>query len=206
MAWTVNWEGGFVVGGDDSQSLTPNFRLKEFRKSDGSVRVHRELVSALQMLRDCFGKTLSIRTTDDDGLGAVVSADPITELLQAAERVKAHQLFSGAEEQGGAVHFTIPDPDHLPDIELAQALETAFSVTSAFETSGDKFQQVAGNFDGAGISFGPAQMNFKSGTLVPLFKQFQAADEKALQLCFVDSVNYQEWLKVMSLPVSGQIE
>ena len=61
----------------------------------------------------------------------------------------------------------------LPPIDLEQALETAFSVTSAFETAGDKFQQVTGNFDGAGLSFGPAQVNFGTGTLVPLFRAFK---------------------------------
>ena len=65
MIWTVEWDGGFVVGGDDNRRLTPNFRLKEFRAPDGTVRVHRELVSALQMLRDRYGKSLAIRSTDD---------------------------------------------------------------------------------------------------------------------------------------------
>ena len=47
--WTVNWDGDFVVGGDGNQRLTPAFRLKEFRHADGSVRVHRELVSLVQV-------------------------------------------------------------------------------------------------------------------------------------------------------------
>jgi hypothetical protein len=205
MVWKVDWDGGFVVGGDGSRRLTPSFRLKEFRKPDGSIRVHRELVSALQMLRDSFGKALSVRRTDEDGLGATVSGEPIQELLQAAERVKAHHLFNRVEEQKGIVHLVIPDPDRLPEIELAQALETAFSITAAFETSGDKFQQVAGNFDGAGVSFGPAQVNFKSGTLAPLFKKFQAADENAFRECFTDADDYEEWVKVMNSPVSEQI-
>lgn len=205
MIWKVDWNGGFVVGGDGNRRLTPSFRLKEFLRPDGSIKVHRELVSALQMLRDSFGKPLAVRSTDSDGLGAVVAGEPVAELLQAAERVKAHHLFTLVEKQKGSVHLTIPDPERLPEIELAQALETAFSITAAFETSGDKFQQVAGNFDGAGISFGPAQVNFKSGTLVPLFKKFQAADERAFGACFDDADDYEEWVKVMNSTVDDQI-
>jgi ribonucleoside-diphosphate reductase beta chain len=37
-------------------------------------------------------------------------------------------------------------------------------VTAGFETSGDPYLQVPGNFDGAGLSFGPLQANFKTGT------------------------------------------
>ena len=62
--WSVDWDEEFVVGGDGNRRLTPSFRLKEFRRPDGTVRVHRELVSALQLLRDRFGKPLSVRSTD----------------------------------------------------------------------------------------------------------------------------------------------
>jgi hypothetical protein len=93
----------------------------------------------------------------------------------------------------------------LPDIELEQALESAFSVTSSFETSGDRFQQVSGNFDGAGLSFGPAQWNFGSGTLVPLFRAFETADAGSLRACFTDPLDYEEWQRVLGLPVAAQI-
>jgi hypothetical protein len=88
---------------------------------------------------------------------------------------------------------------------LEQALETAFLVTSAFETAGDKFQQVTGNFDGAGLSFGPAQVNFGSGTLIPLFRKFKAADDSALRSCFTDEDDYDDWLRVMDLPIAEQV-
>jgi hypothetical protein len=130
----------------------------------------------------------------------------VTELLAAAEGVKAHRLFDQVKEQGDEVHVRIPNPDRLPEIELAQALETAFSVTSGFETSGDRFQQVTGNFDGAGISFGPVQWNFKSKTLAPLFGKFKEADESALRACFTDEIDYEEWLKVLDLTVEQQIK
>jgi len=205
MVWSVTWDKGFVVGGDGNRRLTPNFRLKEFCNPEGNVRVHRELVSALQMLRERFGQTISIERTDDDGLGATVGGDPLPTLLETANRVLARHVFDQVSEDDGHLHVRIPDPSQLPDIGLEQALETAFSITSAFETSGDRFQQVTGNFDKAGLSFGPAQWNFRSRTLVPLFRKFQSADEPALKACFSDAVDYEEWLKVMDLPVDEQI-
>lgn len=204
--WTVDWQGGFVVGGDGNRRLTPSFRLKEFRKPDGSVRVHRELVSALQLLRDRFGKSLSLKGTDADGLTAIVAGEPAAELLAAAEALRDRRVFASASRGDGGVRVSIPDPDSLPLIDLEQALETAFSVTAAFETAGDKFQQITGNFDGAGLSFGPAQVNFGTGTLLPLFKKFMAADEAALRACFTDPDDYDEWRGVMNLPIPKQIE
>jgi hypothetical protein len=206
MVWNVTWDKGFIVGGDGNRRLTPNFRLKEFQSESGSVRVHRELVSALQMLRARFGRSISVSKTDDDGLGAKLAGHSVTELLAAADRVMAHHLFDHVVQQGDEVHVRIPNPDRLPEIELEQALETAFSVTSGFETSGDRFQQVTGNFDGAGISFGPVQWNFKSKTLAPLFRKFEETDESALRACFTDEIDYEDWLKVLNLPVDQQIE
>ncbi len=199
MVWQVEWDGGFVVGGDDGRRLTPNFRLREFRRGDGSVRVHRELVSALQLLRNQFAQPISIRDVDLDGLGALLGAGSTADLLAAADRLEAHHLFATANAEGGQVWVRIPDPEDLPPIGLAQALETAFSVTSAYETTGDKFQQVTGNFDGAGLSFGPAQVNFKTGTLEPLFAEFRAADEAALAGCFGAGDDWHEWLRVLAL-------
>ena len=206
MVWNVTWDKGFIVGGDGNRRLTPNFRLKEFQSESGSVRVHRELVSALQMLRERFGQSISVSKTDDDGLGAKLAGHSVTELLAAADRVMAHHLFDQVVQQGDEVHVRIPNPDRLPEIELEQALETAFSVTSGFETSGDRFQQVTGNFDGAGISFGPVQWNFKSKTLAPLFRKFEETDGTALRACFTDEIDYEDWLKVLDLPVDQQIE
>jgi hypothetical protein len=204
--WTVDWDRGFVVGGDGNRRLTPSFRLKEFRKPDGSVRVHRELVSALQLLRDRFGKSLSVKRTEADGLAAVVAGDPSVELLGAAEVLRERRVFETVTGDGDGISVSIPSPDNLPPIDLEQALETAFSVTAAFETAGDKFQQITGNFDGAGLSFGPAQANFGTGTLVPLFRKFRAADETALSECFTDPDDYDEWRRVMDLSIPKQVD
>jgi hypothetical protein len=201
----VDWDGDFVVGGDGTRRLTPNFRLKEFRQPDGSVRVHRELVSALQLLRDRAGRQLTVRETEADGLAAVVTGESAAQLLGAAEALKTRGTFAAVEKRGDGVRVAIPAPGQLPTINLEQALETAFSVTSAFETAGDRFQQITGNFDGAGLSFGPAQVNFGTGTLVPLFQAFRDADEAALGRCFGDPDDYDDWLRVMKLPVAEQI-
>ncbi len=205
MAWQVDWDGKFVVGGDGNRRLTPNFRLKEFKDPAGKVRVHRELVSALQLLRLSFGKSIKIVSSESDGLGAVIAGKPVAELLKAADRVKGHRLFEQVVQKGDEVHVRIPDPERLPQIDLEQALETAFSITSAFETTGDRFQQVTGNFDGAGISIGPAQWNFGSGTLEPLFRAFIAADESSLSACFTDEDDRQEFLGVLDLPTKQQV-
>jgi hypothetical protein len=65
-------------------------------------------------------------------------------------------------------------------------------VTAAFETAGDPFQQVTGNFDKAGLSFGPLQMNFGTGTLQELFRRFAARDNSQLYLLRNAPVNRAE--------------
>jgi len=204
--WTVNWDGDFVVGGDGNQRLTPAFRLKEFRNADGSVRVHRELVSALQLMRDRLGRSLSVKRTNADGFAAVVSADNAPDLRAAAVAIRDRGIFTTIDVEPDGLGVRIPLPERLPPLGLDEALETAFSVTAAFETAGDKFQQITGNFDGAGLSFGPAQVNFGSGTLVPLFRKFLAADESSVRACFPDSDDYDDFMQVLSVPAPQQIQ
>jgi len=132
--WSVDWDGGFVVGGDGNRRLTPSFRLKEFRKPDGTVRVHRELVSALQLLRDRFGRSIAVRRTEPDGLGAVVSGEPIALLRDTANRFNAQGLFASVGPHSDGVAVRIPPIEQLSSIDLDQALETAFSVTSASDS------------------------------------------------------------------------
>jgi len=204
--WTVNWDGDFVVGGDGNQRLTPSFRLKEFRKADGSVRVHRELVSALQLVRERLGQSLSVVRTQPDGFGAVVSGDSAPDVRAAAVAIRDRGIFTTIDVEPDGFGVRIPLPERLPPLGLDEALETAFSVTAAFETAGDKFQQITGNFDGAGLSFGPAQVNFGSGTLVPLFRKFIAADQNALRACFSDPDDYDDFMNVLDLPAPQQIQ
>jgi len=202
--WAVNWDGEFVVGGEDNIRLTPAFRVREFRDAGGAVRVHRELVSALQLLRDRLGRPLSVKRVVSNGLGAVVSCDRPDDLRAAARGLCDRHVFVTFEAVTDGFHVEIPDTE-LPAVGLDQALETAFSVTAAFETSGDRFQQITGNFDGAGLSFGPAQMNFKSGTLTALFAEFRRQDEAALRSCFSDPDDYDDLLRVLASPAAAQI-
>lgn len=205
MVWAIEMDGELVVGGDPGRRLTPNFRLREFQRKSGGVRVHRELVSVLQILRDRHGRSVEIVDTDPDGLGATIEAAPRDALRRSADTLAGAGLFAAVAQRDDGVHVRVPDPQSLPEIDLEQALETAFSVTAGFETSGDRFQQITGNFDGAGLSFGPAQWNFASGTLVPLFERFAARDEGALQAAFADPDDYAEWQRVLALPEAQQI-
>jgi hypothetical protein len=205
MAWSVEWDGGFVVGGDGQRRLTPSFRLREVTRADGSVRIHRELVSALQMLRDELGGPVKVHDVGPDGLAALVEAEPAAALAAAGETLVKARVLDATTAEGTALRVRIPDPAALPAVDLEQVLSAAFSVTAGFETSGDRFQQVTGNFDGAGLSFGPAQVNFGTGTLPPLFAAFREADEGALRAAFSDPTDYEEWLQVLERPVAEQI-
>src|SRR5688500_18181595 len=93
MGLSVEQDGCILVGGDVTRRLTPSFRLKEFVKPDGSIRVHRELVAGIQLLRNRFGRPVSVKRTDADGLGAVVSGQPAAELVEVAGRV-ARKVFA----------------------------------------------------------------------------------------------------------------
>jgi hypothetical protein len=64
MAGTIQMQDDFITGGAANSLITPNFRLKEFTKPDGTIFIHRELVSGLQILRE--------------QLGAAISVDPLT--------------------------------------------------------------------------------------------------------------------------------
>ena len=68
-----------------------------------------------------------------------------------------------------AVSASIPDPDSLPRIDLERRLETAFR-SPPHSRPRRKVSADYGQIDGAGLSFGPAQVNFGTGTLPPLFK------------------------------------
>lgn len=117
MVWRVEWDGQFIVGGDDRRRLTPNFRLQEFKSGDGNFQVHRDLVSALQILRTRFGHSISAREVEADGLVALISSKPHGSLAKAAERAGQQKLFSTTESQEDRVRVAIPDPNCAPPSE-----------------------------------------------------------------------------------------
>ena len=58
-------------------------------------------------------------------------------------------------------------PDHLPPDDW---VETALQITGSFESSGDPFGGVSGDFDHQGISLGVLQWNIGQGSLQPLVR------------------------------------
>ena len=206
MAKGLKYENDYLVGGPAKASVTPNFQLNEYAGADGSVRIHRELVASIQVLRNAFGAPIKIAgVAPVGGLGKNLQgrflwlkADNLAGLQAAATQLIKDGHFIRVEASGGALYVEMPDPDNLPPLVPEKALDLAIAVTAGFETSGDPHLQVTGNFDGAGLSFGPLQVNFKSGTLQELFRRFQARDEARLRACF--GALWPEWQQVLSLP------
>lgn len=201
----IEYQDDFIVGGSPTARLTPNFRLKEFTDRRGRVFIHRELVAALQRLRDDIGTPIAIKTIDPPavnatarGLGIVVdNADP-QGFARAAQRMKRERYFRRVESNRGGLYLEIPDPRELPPLSAELAFDCGMQVTAAYETSGDPYQQVTGNFDGAGLSFGPIQCNLKTGTLQDLFRRFRGEDESRLQACFAnDAQAYRDFWRVL---------
>jgi len=198
-------QNDYIEGGDPNYRLTPNFTLREFMRSDGTVRVHRELVAALQILRERLGQSIRVDPAAPpaamrpavDGLGIRVQADDLDRLHRLAMELIDQGYLSRLQRQGDTLYLVIPSPDRLPPIAAKLAFECGVQVTAAFETSGDPFQQVTGNFDSAGLSFGPIQCNLKSGTLQELFRRMRGEDEARLKRCFGNEADYAEFWRVL---------
>ncbi|MEE9204023.1 MAG: hypothetical protein V3U08_03325 [Nitrospirales bacterium] len=213
LAMALIYDGNFIVGGPANTRVSPNFRLRELTRKNGTVKVHRELVSALQILRDRFGAGISVKSMSprgELGVGSVglfawISAVDIDRLAELVEYFKAEGYFRDVERDSDLLYVNIGDPQSLPPIDVTDALQNAVQVTAGFETSGDPFQQVTGNFDGAGLSFGPSQVNFGTGTLVPLFDKFKQVDEDALMDCFSNEQYYMKWQRILDNPRAKQI-
>ncbi|MDO9225598.1 MAG: hypothetical protein Q8M09_06160 [Pseudomonadota bacterium] len=206
MAKGLRYQNDYLIGGPARVWVTPNFKLSEYAGSDGRMRVHRELVNSVQMLRDALGTPLGIAgMAAADGLGQGLegrfvwlgAADTSTLEAKARQLMKAGD-FIRVEPRGARLYVEMPDPEHLPALDAERALDRAIAVTAGFETSGDPYLQVTGNFDGAGLSFGPLQVNFKTGTLQEMFRRFLARDEARLIACF--GPLWPEWQRVLRLP------
>lgn len=206
MASGLKYEDDYLIGGPARARVTPNFQLSEYARANGTVRVHRELLSAVQRVREELGTGVSIAgVAPRGGLGAGVegrfvwlkAADPVA-LADAARRVARDGWLARVEPRGEQVYVEMHDPSKLPELAAERALDLAIAVTAAFETSGDPYLQVTGNFDGAGLSFGPLQVNLGTGTLQELFRRFAARDEAALRACFGGL--WDEWQRMLRLP------
>lgn len=208
----LTYDRDYIVSGRATDAITPNFKVKEFADG-GTVFVHRELVGALQELRDGLGAPIAIqglaargtRGRDHRGCFAFLRTADMEGLTRHAERLVAATFLGAAERVGGDLYVQLPDPEHLPPLPADNALERAVRVTAAYETSGDPFQSAAGNFDGAGLSFGPLQVNFGTGTLPALFARFKMVDEAGLAACFPRADHFAEWQGVLAAPRARQI-
>lgn len=206
MAKGLKYENDYLIGGPAKSWVTPNFQLSEYAGADGKVRMHRELVASVQVLRNDLGKSISVAgVAPAGGLGnglqgrfVWLTADDMAALEAVANRLLKDGHFSRVAAKGGKLYVEMPDPAALPAILPERALDLAIAVTAGFETSGDPYLQVTGNFDGAGLSFGPLQVNFGTGTLQEMFRRFKARDERRLQACFGNL--WPEWQRVLALP------
>jgi|GEM_PF-2863423 len=206
MASGLKYADDYLIGGPARARVTPNFLLSEYARADGTVRVHRELLAAVQRVRDELGTGVSIAgVAPRGGLGAGIegrfvwlkAADPVA-LADAAHRVARDGWLARVEPRGDLIYAEMHDPSKLPALAAERALDLAIAVTAAFETRGDPYLQVTGNFDGAGLSFGPLQVNLGTGTLQALFRRFAARDEAALRACF--GALWDEWQRMLRLP------
>ena len=101
---------------------------------------------------------------------------------------------------GAFLWLDMPDPADPPLIFPERAFDYALRVTAAYETSGDPYLQVTGNFDQMGLSFGPIQLNLGTGTLQELFRRLRARDEDLLRRCFDNDHHYEEFRQVLDGP------
>ncbi|MES9969226.1 MAG: hypothetical protein ABW092_04275 [Candidatus Thiodiazotropha sp.] len=205
MVGNVQIENDFIIGGNANARVTPNFRLKEFYRSNGKVRVHRELAAALQILRENLAASITIdprrsvtlTKPSDNGLFVVIGADDPERLLKEAMKLLRQGYFSRCEPISNRLYVELPDPLKLPRISPKLAFDCGVKVTAAFETSGDPYLQVTGNFDKAGLSFGPIQCNLKTGTLQELFRYFRGENVSRLRRCFSDPDDYTAFWKLL---------
>lgn len=145
------------------------------------------------MVRDQVG-ALKIRSVRPHGvprgLGASVSGSDAELTLSAAKELVSQGIFEQAiQAASGSVVVSVP-PDRQSSIKPVFAFECGLQVVADYETRGDAYSQITGNFDGAGLSFGVIQFNFKSGTLQELFIRFRAEDEQGLRACFDTEEQY----------------
>lgn len=90
------------------------------------------------------------------------------------------------------------DPATIKD--EATMKENMLSLTSLFETSTDypdNFGVTAGNFDGAGLSHGAIQFNFKSGTLQPIWKDLINQHSDVVRAAITNQADYNYFVDLV---------
>jgi hypothetical protein len=202
----ITYDNDFIVAGSANSRLTPNFKVKEFFDRGGKIHIHRELVAALQILRDRMGTAITIQQLEPaaplnpgvKGRCIVVGSTDTERLAKAGRELNRDKYVSRVAAANGDLYLEIPDSAAMPPIKPETAFDCGMQVTAAYETSGDPYQQVTGNFDGAGLSFGPIQCNLGTGTLQELFRRFRGENEPLLRICFKDGdPDYRAFWKVL---------
>jgi hypothetical protein len=202
----ILYDNDFIVDGSAKSRLTPNFKVKEFFDREGKIHIHRELVAALQILRDRMGTAVTIQQLEPaaslnpgaKGRCIVVGSTDAEKLAKAGRKLNRDKYVSRVAAANGDLYLEIPDSAAMPPIKPETAFDLGMQVTAAYETSGDPYQQVTGNFDGAGLSFGPIQCNLGTGTLQELFRRFRGENEPLLRICFKDDdLDYRAFWKVL---------
>jgi hypothetical protein len=204
--------GRCVTGTNPSEpnpQISPNFSLRELARADKTYFIHPNLILTLQNIRNLVGQGITVVRVDEDGQGtrgfcATIRAANTAALRQICLDFAQAGIISKQSEGQGEFFFegrTSP----LDRMSLEDAMEVAFYVTTGFETSGDPFQQVTGNFDKAGISFGPSQVNFSTGTLIQLFRRLEHVSSEKLQQCFGAGSDWLEWRELWEKPVARQL-
>ena len=205
---------GYITGGKSAARVTPNFQLRELARSDGSVFVHRDLVRSLQLLRTNYGAPVRVAGhnaagglgSGKRGLFLWLSADDMDALEKHATKLLRDNSLSAVQPKGNRLYVESHEPGHLPAVSARPAFAQALTVTATYETGGNfPFQTVTGNFDGAGISFGPIQSNLKSGTLQQLFREFQQENPRLLRQCFDNKDHFDEWNELLGKSRAAQI-
>jgi hypothetical protein len=192
--------GRCVTGSRPSEPnppVAPNFSLREFARQDGSYFIHPNLILTLQNIRNLLGQTVNIVNIDEGnqttkGFCASIRAGDLSRLKAVCSGFLPEGSISKLVEDGDNL-FLEARPSPTETLSVEDAFDTAFYLTAGFETSGDPFQQVTGNFDGAGLSFGPSQANFGTGTLVQLLRRFKKVDPAKLRECFGGNAHWDEW-------------
>jgi hypothetical protein len=166
------------------------------------------------MLRSAYERPIKIASQRSSGaLGrnkpgffAWVRGKESESLLTEAKALVQAGFFKKATARNDRLFVEVHQPGQIPPIPARRAFGYALTVTATFETGGLRpFEAVTGNFDKAGISFGPIQSNLKSGTLQELFRGFRAASETRVRACFGGGADYQEWLRVLDSGRDKQI-
>jgi hypothetical protein len=84
---------------------------------------------------------------------------------------------------------------------LGKAQEMALLITASYEGSNStvlRYNAVADNFDGMGMSFGVIQWNFGKGTLAPVLSDMIGADEDAFRACFDSASDYNSLVSALN--------